>query len=117
MLLADYVMRWIERPGYFAVTSTITMTELLARPYVVLDEETVDRMKEYLLDYPNLEWIPADIKIADLAGRFRAEYRLKTPDALQAATAVVAGATGMITNDAIFERIPDFETLVLEKLL
>jgi predicted nucleic acid-binding protein len=115
--LADYVMRWIERPGHSASTSIVTMTELVAKPYAVLDEESVGRMKEYLLDYPNLEWIPADMRIAVLAGHFRAAYKLKTPDALQAATAVQSGATALVTNDAIFERIPAFETLTLDRLL
>lgn len=93
------------------------MTELLAKPYRTLEERVVRRMKAFLATYPNLEWVPADIKIADLASQFRAAYRLQTMDALQAATAVRSGATGLVTNDAIFERIPAFETLVLEKLL
>jgi predicted nucleic acid-binding protein len=42
---------------------------------------------------------------------------LRTPDALQAATAVHAGATGLITNDPVFERVEGLETLVLESLL
>jgi predicted nucleic acid-binding protein len=42
---------------------------------------------------------------------------LRTPDALQAATAVHTGATGLITNDAVFERLEAFETLVLDQLL
>jgi predicted nucleic acid-binding protein len=47
----------------------------------------------------------------------RALHRLRTPDALQAATAEHSGATGFITNDAVFERVKTFETLVLDRLL
>jgi hypothetical protein len=36
---------------------------------------------------------------------------------LQAATAQHSGATGLITNDAVFERVNAFETLVLEHTL
>jgi predicted nucleic acid-binding protein len=57
------------------------------------------------------------LEIADRAARIRALHRLRSPDALQAATAVHAGATGLITNDPIFERIETFETLVLDRLL
>ena len=38
-------------------------------------------------------------------------------DALQAATAVKAQATGLITNDPIFEGIDLHETLVLDRVL
>jgi predicted nucleic acid-binding protein len=42
---------------------------------------------------------------------------MRTPDALLAATALESEATGFVTNDAIFKRVSDFETLVLEELL
>jgi predicted nucleic acid-binding protein len=40
--------------------------------------------------------------------------RVDRPDALQAATAVRAQATGLVTNDAMFARVEAFETLVLD---
>jgi predicted nucleic acid-binding protein len=100
-----------------AVTSTITMTEILVKPYRMLDEEAFSRFYRLLATYPNLEWIPPDLEAAEIAARFRAEYRLKMADALQAATAAQAGATGLVTNDTDFERVPAFETLVLDRLL
>ena len=69
-----------------------------------------------LSTYPNLDWVAPDLEIADLAARLRAAHRLKTPDALQAATAVRTGASGLITNDPVFERAGSFETLVLDRL-
>jgi predicted nucleic acid-binding protein len=42
---------------------------------------------------------------------------LRTADALQAATAAYTRATGLITNDGVFERLEAFETLVLDQLL
>jgi len=64
----------------------------------------------------NLDWVAPDLEIADLAARLRAAHRLKTPDALQAATAVQTRASGLITNDPAFERVESFETLVLDRL-
>jgi predicted nucleic acid-binding protein len=52
--------------------------------------------------------------VADRAAKLRAEHRLKTPDAIQAASAISRGATGFICNDRIFERVVDFETLIIE---
>jgi predicted nucleic acid-binding protein len=115
--LADLVFAWLEEPGHAAVTSTITMTELLVQPYRASDEERVDGIYSLLSTYPNLEWIAPDLQTADMAARFRATFRLRTPDALQAASAARNGATGFITNDAVFERVDAFETLVFEKLL
>jgi predicted nucleic acid-binding protein len=115
--LARQVLGWIEQPGHAAVTSTVTMTELLVRPYRTLEESKVRQIYDLLLTYPNLKWITPDLEIADLAARLRARFRLETPDALQAATAVHAGATGLVTNDASFERIQAFETLLLDRLL
>jgi predicted nucleic acid-binding protein len=117
LALTDHIFSWIERPGSKAVTSTITMTELLVQPYRDSDEQRVDEFYALLSTYPNLDWIAPNLEIADVAARIRAVHRLRTPDALQAATAVQAEATGLITNDPVFERVKDFETLVLDRVL
>ncbi len=113
----EHIFEWLERPGSSAVTSTVTMTELLVHPYRQHDEERVDEFYGLLSTYPNLEWAAPGLEIAELAARIRAQHRLRTPDALQAATAVHAQATGFITNDPVFERVAGFETLVLERLI
>ena len=114
--LTDAIFAWLELPGSRAVTSTLTMTELLTQPYRNSDQERVDRIFGMLSIYPNLDWIAPSLEIAALAARLRALHRLKTPDAVQAATAVHARATGLITNDAAFERVDAFETLILDRL-
>ncbi len=115
--LTDHIFSWLERADSRAVTSTITMTELLVQPYRDSGEQRVDEFYALLSTYPNLEWIAPNLEIADLAARLRATHRLKTPDALQAATAAHAGATALITNDAVFERVEMFATLVLDQTL
>jgi predicted nucleic acid-binding protein len=42
---------------------------------------------------------------------------LRTPDAIQAACAVKAQPTGLVTNDAAFARVTAFETILLEEAL
>ena len=81
--LADEVFSWLEEPRHTAVTSTITMTELLVQPYRDGDEPRVDRFYGLLATYPNLEWVAPDLEVADIAARVRAVHRLRTPDALQ----------------------------------
>jgi predicted nucleic acid-binding protein len=93
------------------------MAELLVQPYRNADLERVNQYYALLTTYPNLLWIAPDLEIADMAAKFRAEYRLKMPDALQAATAAKAQASGFVTNDAAFKRVAQFETLQFDELL
>lgn len=117
LALAAQVLAWVERSGHTAVTSTVTMTEILVESYRTLPEADVRRLQDLLLTYPNLEWIPPDLEIASLGAQFRASHKLKTIDALLAATAVLTGATVFVTNDPIFKRITAFETLIFDDLL
>jgi predicted nucleic acid-binding protein len=107
------VFKWIERAGHAAVT----MAELLVQPYRGGDHLRVNEFYALLATYPNLEWIAARLELADTAARLRAAHRLRTPDALQAASAIHAQATGFITNDPVFTRVDAFETLVLDRIL
>jgi len=113
----DPIFLWLERAGSAAITSTITMTELLVLPYRKSDEQGANDFYGLLSTYPNLEWTAPSLEIAKVAARIRGQDRLHTPDALLAATAVCSQATGLITNDRIFERVRDIETLVLDDLL
>ena len=115
--LTDHIFFWLEGPHSKAVTSTITMAELLVQPYRESNDQRVDEFYGLLSTYPNLDWIAPNLEIADVAARLRVLHGLRTPDALQAATAEHAGATGFITNDAVFERVKTFETLMLDRLL
>ncbi len=54
---------------------------------------------------------------ADQAARLRAMCRLRTPDAIQAATALSAQVSGFITNDAAFSRVPELDVLLLDDLI
>jgi len=113
----DHIFSWLERGGFEAVTSTLTLTELLVQPYRNGDQQRVDEFYGLLSRYPNLEWVVPTLEIADIAARIRALHRLRTPDALQAATAENRSATGFITNDPIFKRIGAFEPLILDELI
>ena len=117
LALADAVFSWVEKAGHEAVTSTITMTELLVPSYRENDPQRVEEFYGLLSTYPNLRWIAPDLETADIAAQMRAAYRLRTPDALQAATALRAAATGLITNDPAFSRIQEFETVILDEFL
>ncbi|MGD0757776.1 MAG: PIN domain-containing protein [Candidatus Sulfotelmatobacter sp.] len=117
LALSDSVFAWVERAGHEAVTSTITMTQLLVPSYRDDDERRIDEFYGLLSTYPNLRWVAPDLETADIAARIRATYKLRTPDALQAATAIQANATGFITNDPVIARIEELDTAVLDRFL
>jgi predicted nucleic acid-binding protein len=93
------------------------MTELLVQPYRDFEQQRVDEFYALLTTYPNLTWLAPNLEVADIAARIRATHRLRTPDALQAATAIHARVTGLVTNDPVFMRVEALETLVLGQLL
>lgn len=114
--LAGEVFTWLERSPNTAVTSTITMTELLVHPYRAGNEPLVNEFYGLLSLFPNLEWVAPDLSIADAAARIRAHYRLRTSDALQVATAIRGRAFAMLTNDSEIARVPEIEVGVLDEL-
>jgi predicted nucleic acid-binding protein len=93
------------------------MMELLVQPYRLSDIDLVNKLYALLSTYPHLEWIEPTLEIVDRAARLRAEYNLKTPDALQAATALACQATGFISNDTAFKRVGGLEALILDEML
>jgi predicted nucleic acid-binding protein len=113
--LTHPIFQWLEQPGSRAVTSTITMTEILIQPYRDNDQDLIDKFSGLLFVYPNLEWISPNLEIASRAAEIRARHYLLTPDAVHAATAVDAGATAFLTNDPIFRRITSLEVLILDE--
>jgi predicted nucleic acid-binding protein len=68
-----------------------------------------------LSTYPNLEWVAPDLAIADAAANLRGQYRLRTPDALQVATALSRDATALLTNDGGIMRVSELEVVLLDQ--
>jgi len=107
---------WLQGQGASAVTSTLTLTELLVQPYRMKDRHRAAVAFAATALLRHLEWMPPTLAIADRAAQLRAEHRLRTPDAIQVATAIVGGATGFVTNDFDFRRVAGLDVLVLDDL-
>jgi len=52
----------------------------------------------------------------EIAADLRATTRLKTPDAIHAATALDAGCALFVTNDPAFRRVPRLNVAVLSEV-
>ena len=115
--LTDPIFSWLEGPRAAAVTSTITLLEVLVQPYRLGELDLVNKFYALLSTFPHLEWVLPSLQIADLGASLRADHNLRTPDAIQAATAIRSGATGFISNDIVFQKVAGLEVLVLDHLL
>lgn len=109
----DSIFRSIEEDRIEAVTSTLTLIEILVQPYRLKNDDLVLKFYSMFTTYPHLKWIQLSLDISDRAARLRAEHRLKTPDAIQIASALSVGASGFICNDAAFRKVEDIDCLVI----
>lgn len=104
----------LERGTHRGVASTLTVLELLVKP---LRERRTREAAEYraaLEGFPNLQLVPLDAAVAAEAAGLRARHALRTPDAVQVASALTGGATIFITNDRTLERVAGIEVLLLD---
>jgi len=90
----------LSDPAREAVTSTLTLAELLVKRYQVGPPSAVDEARAALEALPGLAIVPVDSDVAQEAARIRARSGFLLPDAIQLATAVVHEADAFLTNDS-----------------
>jgi predicted nucleic acid-binding protein len=81
------------------ITSTVTLTEVLVHPLRRKDTVLAEHYRRVLLNARNVSMLPVSSTVAEQAALLRAKYGLRTPDAIQLATAQEAGASSFVTND------------------
>ncbi len=108
------LFRLIQAGRTSAVTSVVTVTELIVKPLQLGRIDTADDYERLLSDFPNLAIVDIDRAIARLAASLRARYRLGSPDALQLASGLTAGATAFVTNDRRLRRVRELEVILLD---
>lgn len=107
----------LDEGRFLAVTSTITLAEVLVHPLRLNDISLAKNYKEILLEAENLDTFPLSPNIATEAARIRAKHDLRTPDAVQLATAASANASHFLTNDSRLPTLPGLKILVVDDLL
>ncbi len=115
-VLVTEIFRRIDRGIMTGFTSAITLTEVLTQP---LKQGQIHLQKEYrdlLLHSANFYTLSINAEIAEQAAIFRAQYGLRTPDALQVAAAKTANCQVFLTNDKALKRIKDVKVIILDEL-
>ena len=82
-----------------AVTSTLTVSELLVRPYADGQPARAAALRSALEGLPGLTIVAVTADIADGAARLRARQGVRLPDAIQVSASHAAGAAAFLTND------------------
>lgn len=100
-----------------AITSVISLLEVLVHPLRQGDEKLASQYQDALLSHAYLTTASVNYAIAQAAAELRAEHNLKTPDAIQLATAINSNATAFLTNDRDFGDAPPIEIVTLRELL
>ncbi len=107
----------LEHQALRAVTSTITLAEILTKPLSEKQFGLVDEIKFTLKAFAALSMVAIDEKLAEAAALIRARHGFRLPDALQIATAIEGEATLFITNDSRLKKIDAIEVLILSDYL
>jgi predicted nucleic acid-binding protein len=106
----------IDQGEVSAVTSIVTLLEVLVHPFQHGDAALVQQYRDILLNAQGLTTILLSQDIAEEAARIRAAHNIRTPDAIQMATAIYVGASYFLTNDARLPSLPELKVLVLDQV-
>lgn len=101
-----------------AVTSSLTLLEVLVVPYRAGNRALADRYEACLSRSRGLRLLDIGRDELRTAAQLRALHpSLRTPDALQMAAALSAGCRGFVTNDRDLPSVPGLRILQLRKYL
>lgn len=116
--LTDELFEAIDRREARGLTSVLTLLEIMVKPFREGRDDIANSYRQILTNAANLSLYEITEDVSTRAARLRANYGwLRTPDALQLATALEHGADIVVTNDGGWKRISELPVLVLKDYL
>jgi predicted nucleic acid-binding protein len=98
----------IDARNIEALTSTITLLELLVLPFKTKNESLAEEYRKILLHAEGLTTYEIVHEVSELSAKLRAKYTIRTPDAIQLAVGILYGADTFLTNDMMkYELTPE----------
>ncbi|MCK9362300.1 MAG: type II toxin-antitoxin system VapC family toxin [Syntrophales bacterium] len=104
----------IDAGNIEALTSTITLLEVLVLPFKKENESLAEEYREILLHAEGLTTYEIVHEVSELSAKLRAKYAIRTPDAIQIAVGILYGAAMFLTNDSGLKKVKDINVLILE---
>lgn len=105
----DLARRWLsefDRDTISAVTSELTLAEVLPRPIAAGETELVAGYRRLLGGLAILRLVPVRTDILLGAAELRAATKISLPDAIHVATATLTRCRGILTNDVRLQAPP-----------
>ncbi len=87
------------------VLSVISYIEITTLPIKQGNHALASKYREYLTNSTHFSVLSTNLIVADKAAHLRATYNLRTPDAIQLATAQVSDVDFVITNDKSWQKV------------
>lgn len=106
----------IDRGDLTAVTSTVTLLEVLVHPLRTNNKGLAVEYRDILLN-SKIMTLEISNEISEQAAQLRATHNIRTPDAIQISAAIKAGASHFLTNDIRIPAIPSISILSLNSLI
>jgi len=113
--LTSMIFEAIEHEETLASTSVMTLMELLVKPMREGNAKAVEEYRFALETFPNLTLRSVDAAVSEKAAEIRATYNLRSPDAIQLASAITSNAEVFFTDDARLKRIQDIRIVQLKE--
>lgn len=110
------VFRRIESGELTGVTSVITLTEVLTQPLRMMKRDLLEQYRNLLCGSAHFEMVTIDAAMAEQAAILRAQYRLRTPDALQVAAALSRSCEAFLTHDNQLQHVTELRVLTMNDL-
>ena len=103
----------IDRQEVSVVASELLFTELLPRPMKDGRQDLVERYLELFRSTPRIHPAPVDRRVILRSAHLRADFGLRSMDALHLATALVHECETFVTNDQRLARVDRLRVLTL----
>jgi predicted nucleic acid-binding protein len=98
------------------ISSELSLLEVLVKPVQQGNAFLQALFRDVLYATPGFSYLPITRPILGIATELRATTRLRTPDAIHAATALVTRCTLFVTNDPAFRRVPTLNVAILSDI-
>lgn len=89
----------IDERAVHAVTSELTLAEVLTKPLVSGDAELIDKYERLFAPSSPIKSVPVDRSVLCVAAQCRSDLGLKLIDAIHVATARLSGCEFFLTQD------------------
>ena len=110
------VFKRITKGDFQSCSSVITLTEVLVQPLRQNNQLLADEYRDLLFNGANFQLLSLTALVAETAAELRAKYNLRTPDALQIATALENGCDAFLCNDKDLKKVTELKILILDEL-